>query len=483
MKIKVFNTLNQKETALPSKKKLNLFVCGPTVYDYSHLGHARTYIFFDFFVKLLKKTGYDVFYLQNITDIDDKIINRAKETNQNPLKLANTFFKAYLKNMKDLEIDSVNLYARATKFIPQIVKQIQVLIQKDYAYKIENDGYYFNIKKFKDYGKLSKRTIAQAEDAISRIDNSILKINKGDFCLWKFPSKEKQEKLKKIESNKKFVILDFEPLWKTNLGWGRPGWHIEDTAIAMHYFGNQYDLHGGGIDLKFPHHEAEIAQAESISNKKPYVKIWMHTGQLMINNQKMSKSLGNFITINDFLKKYKPIVLRFLVLMHQWNSPLNYSNDSIQTALGGLQNIFETVKKLELLISQKKFGKKNIFIQKQILKFNKALENNLNTPEALSVIFEINKIINTNLLNLNQKSAFNLYNNIKNCLNLLSLNLPNPKISFKIQALIKKREKFRGNKQFMQADQLRNKIFQLGYIVEDSALGPIVFPKNLWIQK
>ncbi|MGB9608893.1 MAG: cysteine--tRNA ligase [Minisyncoccia bacterium] len=483
MKIKVFNTLTGKLTPLPSKKKLNLFVCGPTVYDYSHLGHARTYIFFDWLVKFLKLNNYKVFYLQNITDIDDKIINRSKQENQNPLKLAKKFTTAYLKNMKDLKVNSVNIYAPATKFIPQIINQVQILIQKGYAYKIENDGYYFNIKKFKDYGKLSRRTASQAEDAVSRIDESIQKINKGDFCLWKFPSKEKQTQLEKLAKNKKFIILDFEPLWKTKLGWGRPGWHIEDTAIAMHYFGNQYDLHGGGLDLKFPHHEAEIAQAESLTGKKPYVKIWLHTGQLLINSQKMSKSLGNFITINDFLNQYKSIVFRFIVLMHQWNSPLNYSEDTIKTALGGLQNIFETLKKLELLIAVKKFGKKNISFKNQINQFNDVLKNNLKTPEALAVIFEINKIINSNLLNLNEKTAKNSLICLKSLLNLLSLELPDPKIPLKIKALINQREQLRANKQFMQSDLLRNKIFRLGYIIEDSPIGPIVFPKNLWMQK
>ncbi|MDW8279958.1 MAG: cysteine--tRNA ligase [bacterium] len=482
MKIKIFNTLSQKLEFLPSKKEINLFVCGPTVYDLSHLGHARTYIFFDFFVKFLKKQGYKVNYIQNITDVDDKIINRAKIENKNPLDISKYFTKLYLKDMKDLEINSVSIYAPATKFISQIVKQVEILIQKGYAYQID-DGYYFNIKKFKNYGKLSRRTIEQAEDALSRIDDSIKKINRGDFCLWKFPSQEKKEQLNSLFKNKKFAVLDYEPFWNTKIGWGRPGWHIEDTAIAMYYFGNQYDIHGGGIDLKFPHHEAEIAQAESISSKKPYVKIWMHTGQLMINNQKMSKSLNNFITINDFLKQYKPIVLRFLVLMHDWSSPLNYSSKTIQTALGGLQLIFETQKKLELIIKNKKFGKIKISIQKQINNFNKALNNNLKTPEALSYIFEIIKIINTNLLKINKQSAKLIKKQLQNALSVLSLNIIEPKIPLKIKALIDKREKLRINKQFMQADALRNKIFELGYIIEDSPVGPIVYYKNLWTQK
>jgi len=483
MRVKIFNTLNDKLTPLLPKKELKLFVCGPTVYDYSHIGHARTYIFFDWFVKFLRYLGYKITYLQNITDVDDKIINRALSENQNPLSLSKKFAKIYLKNMKDLGIDSVNIYAYATKFIPQIEDQVKRLIQKGFAYKIEGDGYYFNIKKFKDYGKLSKRTVESAEDAVSRIDDSNKKINKGDFCLWKFPNKEKQEKLKNISKAKKFIILDYEPLWKTSLGWGRPGWHIEDTAISEYYFGLQYDLHGGGMDLKFPHHEAEIAQAESLSGKKPFVKIWMHTGQLMVNGQKMSKSLGNFITIDDFLKKYKPIVLRFLVLSHHWRSPLNYKEDILQTAIGALEDIFKFLEKIKLILKLKKFGKKNFSLTSFEKKFKNALSLDLNTSLAIAVLFETINEANKNLDLLNAKSILNIYNFIQKCLNILTLDMPKPKIPLKIQALIKQREKLRRNKQFVQADILRNKINALGYEIEDTKWGPLVFSKKLWIQK
>ncbi len=445
MKIKVLNSLTNKKEFLPSKKKLKLFVCGPTVYDLSHIGHARTYIFFDFFVKFLKNFGQKVFYVQNITDIDDKIINRAKLENQNPLKLSKKFTKKYLKDMKSLGINSLNIYAPATKFIPQIVSQVERLINKGYAYKTL-DGYYFNIKKFKDYGKLSKRTALLTEDAVSRIDDSVKKINKGDFCLWKFPNEEKQKKLSKLPKTKKFIILDFEPLWKTSLGWGRPGWHIEDTAIAEYYLGLQYDLHGGGIDLKFPHHEAEIAQAESLSSKKPFVKIWMHTGQLLVNGQKMSKSLGNFITIEDFLKKYKSIVLKFLFLMHHWHSPLDYKEEVVNLSISNLQKIYETNEKIKFVLRQKKFGNKNINSKNLnliIKKFNNALADDLNTPAALSCLFELLNIIQENLFDLNKKSIQILYKTFKKFLNILNLDLPEFKIPLKIKAILSKREKLR----------------------------------------
>ena len=223
MALRLYNTLSGKKEDLPvaKGKKLRLFVCGPTVYDYSHIGHARTYLFFDFLARYLKLRGYKVFYLQNITDVDDKIIERAREEGKDPLEVAAFFTQEYLKDMKALGVTTVERYAAATKYIPEIISQVEKLIKKGFSYKIEGDGWYFNISKFKDYGRLSRRTTEQAEDAISRIDESVAKRNKGDFCVWKFSRSG-------------------EPSWKTPFGDGRPGWHIEDTAISEKYFGPQY---------------------------------------------------------------------------------------------------------------------------------------------------------------------------------------------------------------------------------------------------
>src|SRR3989344_9392375 len=303
----VFNSLaKQKEEFAPRNgKKVNMFVCGPTVYDSSHIGHARTYISFDVIARYLWHLGYKVKYLQNITDIDDKIIDRAKKENKHPLKLAGEFEKIYYQDMKSLGINSVSKYAPATKYIKQIVSQVKRLKEKGFAYEIPGDGIYFDLSKLTDYGKLSGRTTEGAEDAVSRIDESINKRNKGDFALWKFSKPG-------------------EPKWKTELGEGRPGWHIEDTAITEKHFGPQYDIHGGARDLIFPHHEAEIAQMEGISGKKPMVRTWMHTGLLTINGEKMSKSLGNFITIRDFLEKQPARVLRFLMIKAHYRSPIDY---------------------------------------------------------------------------------------------------------------------------------------------------------------
>ncbi|MEK7537914.1 MAG: cysteine--tRNA ligase, partial [Patescibacteria group bacterium] len=308
-KLKIYNTLSgKKDLFKPIKgRQVNLFVCGPTVYDYSHLGHARAYIIFDAFVKYLRHLGFKVFYLQNITNIDDKIIARAREKNVAPKNLAKPFEKEYLNDMKLLGVDSVSKYARATDYIKEIISQVQRLEEKGFAYKIEEDGIYYNIAKFKDYGKLAGRTVLQADDGVSRIDYSKDKKNRGDFCLWKLKQSEQ------------------EPSWNSPWGQGRPGWHIEDTAITEKFFGPQYDIHGGARDLIFPHHQAEVAQMEAISGKKPLVKYWMHAGFLTVNHTKMSKSLGNFITISDFTKRCAPNYLRFFIVKNSWRSPMDYS--------------------------------------------------------------------------------------------------------------------------------------------------------------
>ena len=329
--MKIFNTLsNQKEELeLLNKQNIKLFVCGPTVYDYIHIGNARTYLIFDAFARYLRAVGYKVYYLQNITDIDDKIISRAKESGMNVKQIARKFEKEYLLDEKSLGINSVTKHIRATAHIKEIVKQIQTLIEKNYAYKIENDGYYFDITKFADYGKLSNRTVLQAEDSVSRIDESVGKKNRGDFALWKF-------------------YKDGEPFWKTALGNGRPGWHIEDTAITEKFFGPQYDIHGSAIDLIFQHHEAELAQQEAASEKNPFVKIWMHSGFLNSKGNKMSKSNGAFLTVKDFLKTNDPNILRLISLNHHYRSPIEYSDELVFQTKEQWSNLLQFLAKLNI---------------------------------------------------------------------------------------------------------------------------------------
>lgn len=456
----IYNTLTGKKERISKRGKKKLFVCGPTVYDYPHIGHARTYISFDFIVKYLRSKGWKIFYLQNITDIDDKIIKRAKEQDKTWEEVAKKFTDIYYKDMESIGVNSVDKYAEASKYIPQIIKQVQTLTKKGIAYKIERDGYYFDISKFSDYGKLAKRTAEQAEDSVSRIDRGDKKRNKGDFCLWKFHR-------------------EGEPYWKSPLGKGRPGWHIEDTAISEYYFGSQYDLHGGAQDLKFPHHEAEIAQQESASGKKPFVQTWMHTGTLTVEGKKMSKSLKNFITIREFLKNNSPELLRWFVLLHHYRKRVDFKKENLESASNSLKNIEDTIVKLDFVSkNQSKEIKTKLPIKKIVEEteraFDSAMEDDFNTPEAIASLFGLVNRINAGIWKISRKDSKKIKKFIKELLSFLGLEISPPNIPKEITSLSKEREKSRSNKQFIQADRLRGKIESLGYEIEDTPLGPLV---------
>ena len=455
----IYNTLTGKKEKLEDLiqgKEIKLFVCGPTVYDYAHIGNARTYINFDIIVRYLRSKKYKVSYLQNITDVDNKIIKKAQEERADWKAIAKKYGKAYHEDEKALEIKSVNKYASATKYIKQILRQVQKLIEKGYTYKIEGDGYYFDISKDPDYGKLAKRTASQAEDSVSRIDESVNKRNKGDFALWKF-SKEG------------------EPSWKTKLGDGRPGWHIEDTAITEYYFGPQYDIHGGAVDLKFPHHEAEIAQQESISGKKPLAQIWMHTGFLLVNGEKMSKSLGNFVTIRDFLKKYPAEVLRYIAASHHYRSPIDYKEEVAKQAESALRNLGQFLEKLKMTNGENIADQK---IENAEANFAKAMDDDFNTPHALGAIFTLVNEIQPEIWNVSRRTAKLIRKWVADKLNLLGISMKSPKIPFKIRSLARKRELSRSSKQFNQSDALRKQIEALGYTIEDLPAGPFLWPKS-----
>jgi len=455
--LQLYNTLSRKkETFKPRKGKLvELFVCGPTVYDSSHIGHARTYIAFDMIVKYLKEKEYDVFYLQNITDIDDKIIQRAKENNASPEKWAKRFEKEYLRDMKALKIDSVTKYAKATSHIKEIINQIKKLKNKGFAYQIK-DGIYYDISKFKNYGKLSHRTKEQAEDGVSRIDEAKGKKNKGDFCLWK-------------------ISKAGEPKWPSPWGKGRPGWHIEDTAIAEKFFSTQYDVHGGARDLIFPHHEAEIAQMEAISNKSPMVKYWLHSGFLTVKGRKMAKSLGNFITIQDFLKKHSARILRFLVIKNLYRSPIDYNENSIVQAERELERIDEFIAKLKLSKIRPPSDKKG-FVAKFEKEFEKAMEDDFNTPKAIAVIFELvnrgNSLIDEGKLNKREaQEILRFLQEIDRFFNFIFWPKIKEKPNKKILDLVKGREKYRKQAKWQKADKLRKEIKNLGWWIQDTKRG------------
>jgi len=460
--IKFYNTLTKKKDALKpiTPNKVGIFVCGSTVYDSPHLGHARCCVFYDALVKYLKFSGYDVFYLQNITDIDDKIINRAHEKKITPEKLAENYEKEYLQAMKVLRVDSVSKYARATEHIKEMISQIQRLFKKDYGYKIE-DGIYYDIKKFKGYGKLSGRTVLQANDAVSRIDETIGKRSRGDFCLWKF-SKPK------------------EPSWNSPWGKGRPGWHIEDTAIAEKYLGLQYDIHGGGKDLIFPHHEDEIAQMEAISGLSPMVKYWMHVGFLTVAGSKMSKSLNNFITINDFLKSNSWRLLRLFFLKTHYRSPVDYTDNNIHQTQKELEKIDDFIARLK---NQAKNGEASKFIESFVAKsrkdFYKILDNDMNTPSAMAVIFKLinqgNQIIDKDEITFGDaKEIIKFLKEIDSFLCFIFEKETKVEIPEAVKKIVKEREKARKNNNWQKSDELKKEIEKMGYRVEDTKQKTIV---------
>lgn len=454
----IHNTLTKRKDPLGIKKggKVRLFVCGPTVYDLPHIGHAKTYIFFDAFAKYLSREKYEVEYLQNITDIDDKIIQRAKERAATPAALAREFETAYKQDMKLLGITSVTTYARATRHIKEIISQVQHLLDKGYAYEIPGDGVYYDISKFADYGKLAGRTVQQAEDGVSRIDDSDKKKNKGDFALWKFSKQG-------------------EPEWKSPWGKGRPGWHIEDTAITEKYFGAQYDIHGGGGDLVFPHHEAEIAQMEAISGKKPLARIWMHTGFLTVHGDKMSKSLGNFVTVRSFLDHYSPRLLRFFVLKNHYRSPMDFTEDLLAQARQALSRLDEFTDKLARVPASAKAKSTGILKSTQ-KSLDAALAEDFNTALAVAILFELSSFMNPLLAQgkVSKKEAdatLRFLKDMDSFLGFLFWGRSKERVPAAVLKLATEREIARATKDWQKADDIRKEIEHTGWIVEDTQSG------------
>ena len=458
----VYNTLAGRKEPLPKTgAKLKMFVCGPTVYGDLHIGNGRTFMNQDLIVRYMRSRGYKIFYLQNITDVDDKIIVRANEEGVPWKEVARSYEKIYRQNLKTLGIVSIDAHARATDHIQEIVRQVQTLIKKGHAYLIPEDGWYFDLATFPEYGKLSRRTTAQAEDGVTRIDDSDRKRNRGDFCLWKLADPSAKG----------------EPVWKTPLGAGRPGWHIEDTAITEHYFGPQYDIHGGGIDLKFPHHEAEIAQQESASGKKPFVRFWMHSGFILMDGNKMSKSLGNFMTINDMLARHAPDTFRMMAFGAHYRSPLDYTDSVAQAAAKNIAEMRAFLVRL-LFAAKRGKGSGSVRLVEFENRFHAAMEDDFNTPEALAAIFDLMREANKAIWDLSAQDARAVYKWLRSILKMLGFQQIDLKIPRQAAKIARKREISRANKQFAQSDALRKEAEALGYSIEDTPLGPLVLPRS-----
>lgn len=456
----------RKEIFKPRQgNRVKLFVCGPTVYDHSHIGHARTYISFDMIARYMKYTGLTVFYIQNITDLDDKILKRAAELGSSPLELARRYEEKYLHDMKILGVENVNFYARATEHIPEIIRQIQVLFKNGYAYETDK-GVYFDESKFDDFGKLSNRNLEDLN--VHRIGPDSSKRNPGDFALWKKRDKESESP---------------EMIWDSPWGTGRPGWHIEDTAITETYFGPQYDIHGGGLDLIFPHHEAEIAQMEAASGKKPMVNYWMHTGFLNVKGEKMSKSLGNFITINELLQEYSPEVFRFFVLSTHYRSPIDFSREILHQSQKGLQRIYKLIETINELLDEdtlismendQKYMEKLVDVREE---FFDAMNNDFNTPSAFSSIFDLIREVNRdiNQSNISKNSLTKLKALILEFGIILGLDFSleyNKDESLEdelVELLNEVRGKLREKKEWELSDEIRSKLKDLDIVIEDKS--------------
>ena len=446
----VYSTLTRsKENFVTiNKNRVNLFVCGPTVYDDAHIGHGRTYISFDTIKRYLEYKGYAVFYIQNITDIDDKIINRSKESGIPASELARKFEKRYIEDMNKLNVNGVNLFARATDHIDEILDQIQRLIDKGFAYETE-DGVYFEIEKFPEFGKLSNRNIEELESHRDIAETT--KKNPQDFALWK-----------------KRIDVD-EPTWSSPWGEGRPGWHIEDTAITEYYFGPQYDAHGGGLDLIFPHHEAEITQMEAVSGKAPMVKFWLYTGFLNVNGEKMSKSLNNFITIRELLEECDPDTFRFFVLSTHYRSPIDFSKDSLHQSEKSLDRIRKYYELLDVEVDENKY-ECNI-LTPHMEEFFSSMDDDFNTPKAIAAIFGLINDTKNELFEFSSEDK----KAIKSFLDIVS-NIFG--VSFEAEAvdagsdellnvISEVRSQLRANKQYELSDKIRDDLQALGYDIND----------------
>ncbi|MGZ4869080.1 MAG: cysteine--tRNA ligase [Halobacteriota archaeon] len=463
--MKLQNTMTgNKENFQPiHNNRINLFVCGPTVYDDSHIGHARTYIAFDVVARYLKYKGFSVFYLQNITDVDDKIIQRAAEAGVSPRSLARKFEQRYLEDMRALGITSVNYYARATEHIPEIISQIARLSELGFAYETET-GIYFDESRFGDFGKLSHQGAEDLEKR--RIEPDSTKRNPGDFSLWK----------KRQDGE--------EVTWDSPWGKGRPGWHIEDTAITENYFGAQYDIHGGAVDLIFPHHEAEIAQMEAASGKKPVVRYWMHTGFLNVMSEKMAKSLGNFTTIRDMLREYEADAFRFFVLLAHYRSPIDFSEKALEQARKSLERIRQAAKIIEEQLEKAPESstpeQMDAAVALAKAKFLESMDNDFNTPYALRAVFDLVREVNRriNEKSISQKGLRDASEQLREFGEILGLSFyevgkrPAEKTDAiagnLIELLIETRQKLREKKEWQLTDEIRAKLSELDIVIEDA---------------
>ena len=460
--MKIYNTLTRrKEEFVPIEEgKVRMYVCGPTVYNYIHIGNARPMIVFDTARRYMEYKGYKVNYVSNFTDVDDKIIKKANEEGVTSEEISNRYIEECKKDMDGMNIKPATYNPLATKEIDGMLDMIKVLIEKGYAYE-KNGTVYYRTAKFKDYGKLSKKNM----DELQAGHRSILvtgddeKEDPMDFVLWK-PKKEG------------------EPFWPSDYSDGRPGWHIECSVMAKKYLGDEIDIHAGGEDLIFPHHENEIAQSEA-ANGVQFSKYWMHNAFLNIDNHKMSKSLGNFKTVREISEKYDLQVLRFFMLSAHYRSPLNFSADLMESSKAGLARIITAVDNLNHLLENAKedefkAGEDADFAKAYVTKFEEAMDDDFNTADAISAVFELVKYVNSNANENSSKAFLNAAKEeITKLCDILGIIVTKEAeiLDEEIDNLIKERQQARKDKNFARADEIRDLLADKGIILEDTREG------------
>ena len=463
--MKVYNTLTKKkEEFVPLEEgKVKMYVCGPTVYNLIHIGNARPMIVFDTVRRYMEHKGYEVNYVSNFTDVDDKIIKAANEEGVEPSVISERYIEECKKDMKGMHVKPATTHPKATEEIDGMLDMIHTLIEKGYAYAAEDGTVYFRTRSFKEYGKLSHKNLddLQGGNRSLLVSGEDQKEDPLDFVLWK-PKKEG------------------EPYWESPWCQGRPGWHIECSVMSKKYLGDQIDIHAGGEDLVFPHHENEIAQSEA-ANGKEFAKYWMHNAFLNIDNKKMSKSLGNFFTVRDISEKYDLQVLRFFMLSAHYRSPLNFSADLMEAAKNGLERIITGVENLKYAISvtdkEAMDESEKALVEeakKFITKFDEAMDDDFNTADAISAIFELIKFANTNGDGKKSKEFLQaLLDEVKMLCDICGLDVDKKEelLDGDIEALIEERTAARKAKNFARADEIRDELLNKGIILEDTREG------------
>lgn len=459
--MRIYNTLSRtKEELVPiTPGEVKIYACGPTVYNFIHIGNARPLCVFDTFRRYLEYRGYKVNFVQNFTDIDDKIIKRANEEETDYKTVSEKYIREFWTDVKGMNIREATVHPKATENIDEIISIISTLVEKGYAYPVENGDVYFSPKKFKEYGKLSHQPLEDLE-AGARINIGELKKEPMDFALWK-------------------GAKPGEPAWESPWGKGRPGWHIECSAMVRRYLGNTIDIHCGGQDLIFPHHENEIAQSECC-NGVPFANYWMHNGYINVDNVKMSKSLGNFFTVRDVAEKYGYEPIRYLMISSQYRSPINYSVDIIEQCKASLTRLYICRDSLDFALqnADDTVPENAEEIQKQLdsrrEQFCRAMDDDLNTADGISAVFELVRDINTLVLPSNAKSllecATKLFDELTGVLGLV-YNRKTENLDGEIEALIEARREARKAKNWAEADRIRDELKAQGIVLEDTPQG------------